>query len=68
MTWINGLADSHPQHANFINITAEKLANVERELVALGPEIVVIPLNSVVLKSGTLHAIRPVRLASGERR
>ncbi len=52
LDWVKNIPSFFGERAQFHNITALDLRDVDRELTALGRDIIVIPLNSALVDSG----------------
>ena len=52
VAWVKHLPELYADRVDVINVTANTLEGIDHELVALGPDIVVIPLNSFQLETG----------------
>ena len=52
VAWVKHLPELYAGRVDVINVTANTLEGIDHELVALGPDIVVIPLNSFQLETG----------------
>ena len=50
--WVEHFPEMYAGRVDFVNITENTLESIDRELSALGDNIVVIPLNSFLLESG----------------
>lgn len=53
MVWLEGLEERYAEKVELVNITAEKIPQIDKELESFEEPIVVIPLNSALESDGT---------------